>query len=883
MKRLSKENVCVLASALLAGAFYLFVCFYFKVFPFGTEYTLLKIDLCHQYAPMLTQMYDLVKSGNGIFYSWASGLGYSFFGNFLNYLASPFNLIIFLFKRENIVDSISIIILLKTFFISGCFSQYLSKTFKRSDALNVAFSLLYTFSGWFVAYSWNIMWLDILFCLPLAALGVQRIINEKRSLMYFVVLVYAILTNYYMAYMLCVFLCIYFIYWYVQNNEVKNDLSIGFFKSNLFKSGLRFVISSLAAACTCAVVLVPIYCLLRSSSATGDSFNKGLGFHFDFFSFLAQQFSGCAPIVTGTIRKNANAWCGMIPIILIPAYFFSKSFSKKERITDLCIIGFLILSLSFNALSFVWNGFHFANGLEDRFAYYYVFLALTVAFKTIEKVPELNKYIAVISSSLACIFITVMFFIKPENVEKYTVIISIGFTVIWLVMFFVSRMKNIDFALIRVVVLFFVCLEMIFANLLDFDYNIARYHYDRDYTNFSHAIRAIEESDNELFYRVEKTDSKISMEPMVLGYNGITNFSSVTKESVAKNQSALGLDSNNINSFMYFYQTPVYNSIFGLKYIFDGDDSVKDQEYDGQILSDGKYIIYQNNYYLPLGYCADNELVSFKSQIGTNPFYQQNNMFKLMSNTGDLFNYCQTSNIKTSNVVYKNSIDETTKTEKIIPSLENNKEKGFVEYSFEIRAGEDYYFYLSYKASTDEVELTGLSEKISILKDHAVGIKPLCAIIPLGIQKEDATFTVRFPVNEKTEGEPISVYLASFNKDKFIEGYNKLSQHTLNLTEFGNTHFKGTVTADKKCLLFTSIPYDKGWHITLDGKPVDESDVIAIDDAYISVPLTKGEHTVEFDYFPQGLKAGACISAVTVCGLTAYLIIDRKKKKQKEK
>ncbi len=880
MKKTLKNNLTCFVSAFIAGALFLFVCYHFKVFPFGTEYTVVRIDLAQQYGPMLTQLYDLIKSGKGIFYSWSAGLGYSFLGNYLNYLASPFNYIILLFSRENIVHSIGIIIMLKSMTISGSFSYYLKNNYNLNGAFNIIPSLLYAFSGWFVAYHWNIMWLDAVFCLPLAVLGLVRIIDGKKPWLYLVTLTYCMITNYYTAYMLCIFLCVYFIYYYFVRRNVKDDISQGFFKSRLFKCGIMFAGFSIVAALLAAVALVPLLAQLLQSSAIGDSAPRKIEFYFNVFLFLSQHFSGTSLVVQiGGPPELPNIWCGILAVILLPVYFSTKAISKKERICDLALLLLMFFSLNINILSFIWCGLHYPNGLADRFAFLYVFVTVTLLAKALSNISEFRNAYVLLSGFVSGLFIVILKVIYPDTVEKYTVIISLGFIFVWAVLYLVSKTKKADKSILKIVAVFILCLELTFSQLENFDFNFYREEYDTSSKEYLGVLKELEKQDDDLFFRTEATDTYNFMYPMVTGFNGITNFSSMASYAVSQNQYALGLLGNRENEITYFPQTPFYNSVFAIKYLIGAKDYYYGKWYD-VILKEGDFAAYKNDYYLPLGFCVEKNADSFLSEIDTNPFFQQNLFFGALSGVGNMFNYCEHGAINCNSLTLnEKKIDESSFTEIYSADLKSGNTKGYLDFDFVLPKQDEYYIYINYKKCEDGVSIDFKNESVHLKRIIGDSVDEPATIIPLGERDENEQMTVHIPVNEKTEGKPISVYVASFNKDKFIEGYNKLSQHTLEITEFENTHFKGNVTAGEDCLLFTSIPYDRGWHITLDGNPVSEKDVIAIDDAYISVPLTKGEHTVEFDYFPQGLKAGACISAVTAAGLIVYLIINRKKKK----
>ena len=60
--------------------------------------------------------------------------------------------------------------------------------------------------------------------------------------------------------------------------------------------------------------------------------------------------------------------------------------------------------------------------------------------------------------------------------------------------------------------------------------------------------------------------------------------------------------------------------------------------------------------------------------------------------------------------------------------------------------------------------------------------------------------------------------------------------------------------------MFTSIPYDKGWTVTVDGKPAETRKVF---DAFLALELEPGEHEIGFSYWPPGLNYGLILTAAS--------------------
>ena len=191
-----KKNKWILLTFILSTFSMIVIYTLQKISPFGNN-SVLDVDFYHQYGPLLNELYDRLKHGQGILYSFNTGGGIAFYRNFANYLSSPFNIVMFLFKKENIVVSFSIIIALKVIFGSVTMCYYLKNTFKNNNFLLCVFSILYAFSGYFCAYYWNIMWLDGMVFLPLIMLGINKIVDEKKPVFYTIALAIMLFSNYF--------------------------------------------------------------------------------------------------------------------------------------------------------------------------------------------------------------------------------------------------------------------------------------------------------------------------------------------------------------------------------------------------------------------------------------------------------------------------------------------------------------------------------------------------------------------------------------------------------------------------------------------------------------------------------------------------------------
>jgi uncharacterized membrane protein YfhO len=154
---------------------------------------------------------------------------------------------------------------------------------------------------------------------------------------------------------------------------------------------------------------------------------------------------------------------------------------------------------------------------------------------------------------------------------------------------------------------------------------------------------------------------------------------------------------------------------------------------------------------------------------------------------------------------------------------------------------------------------------------------------------------------EAGDGGSFNLFVAGFNEEVFKNGYDILKSGGLNINKFTDTNIQGTITAYEDGILFTSIPYDKGWHIKIDGKKVEVNpkseaeinDVVVdktstdkkkedirqikkITDGFVTTNITEGEHTVELYYITEGLIPGILITLLCIAIIIALEIYTRK-------
>lgn len=119
-------------------------------------------------------------------------------------------------------------------------------------------------------------------------------------------------------------------------------------------------------------------------------------------------------------------------------------------------------------------------------------------------------------------------------------------------------------------------------------------------------------------------------------------------------------------------------------------------------------------------------------------------------------------------------------------------------------------------------------------------------------------------------------FFYEFDEELFAESINTLKQNQWELTETDGNHLEGTITANEGQIMLTSIPYEPGWTVKVDGK---KTEYIEVAEALIGIELTPGEHTVEMTYFPPGMKIGFVLLIAGVVFIVFIYRYDKKNNK----
>lgn len=890
------------------------------VYPFGTASTAYT-DGIAQYIPFLADLKSKISEGGSLLFTWHANGGLNFWSTIGYYLASPFNLIALLFPIERMGEAFSLITLIKPVFIALTFSIFLKNTYKKNDLSIVIFSVLWAMSGFMIAGINFISWYDAVIWFPLAIMGLHKLMNGESALPYALFLGLTIASNFYIGWMVCIFCVIYFVYSFISDDEVgyegvvatqedveEDEQSVNIFavfqNSYLLKTFLKFLFSSLIAGGFSAIFTLP---LANSLLSTGKgTIDESTISDTGFWSLLASHvFPIANDYNTFTTRDVIFSFAGVVTIILVVAYFFTKGISIRKKIGNLFLIGVMWASILIYDIYFIWHGFGEPAGLMCRFAFIYSFILIKIAYEAFCEIKNIKWYgivAGVIFASLCVVSIYFSDLFKALFWSTELVITLVAFIVIFAILLLLLSKKDNAKTIITIILLVAVIAESLVLNktninTIELDENLSEKHIVDELT------ADIDESQRLHFESQKQEYRDMIMYGSIFGYNALEGYSSLADSHFGLTITDLGTYGNRLNfQNGASEQTPVFNLLYPTNYYVDGTGRIKESSFRTEIATKDGYTLFKNNYTMPFMYTVKEEILKWEPFAFPVHVDNFNAVTKFLTGTEDnLAVYNNPTNFKYENCKHISAVDRAYANGSNLPKeyieMLESKMSGYsyevvdmnkpVYITFDSVAEADGMMYLyvdSYELLDLTVTLNGVTTKYNL---YAYGSD---RTYELGeVQKGDvATITIGGYREEFTTEDKIynvrnnSFTTTSFTVDmaKFENAYSKLdAMSDTEMLEFSDTYVKAKVTSYEDGALYIPTSYDEGWTILIDGV---ETPLYEHESHILMTEITEGEHIVEMKYCPVGFVPGAIITGVSVAILIAWAIIATKRFKKKE-
>jgi uncharacterized membrane protein YfhO len=697
-------------------------------------------------------------------------------------------------------------------------------------------------------YQQNIMWLDGVILLPIVILGIEKIIKESSSRCYILSLAAAIIFNYYIGFMLCIFSVLYFGYYF-------------FFIANgkCIKAVANFGISSVLAGGLSAFVVLPTLYSLQNNRAELDITGFGIdwtGSHRSFSAIFSKLFWGS---YDGTQQWDGRPgiYCSLIVVVFLVLFFLSKEIRIKEKIGAGIFFFIILMSFQINGLNHIWHGFNVTSGFPYRYSFVFCFLMIIIAYKGFlvakEKLSVLRLVLTFLSILILALYIERVLY---SYSQLYKLAINLILVCLILVVSFLYARKKSN---ILAIILAMICV----FDLGTYAYMVlSEMHFER-YSNFSKFVRSnqpiideINETDTS-FFRLEKTYFFNHNDAMMLNYRGLTHYSSSEKYFIKDFIGTMGLQ-NNRDAAMYNRGSTIsVDSLLGVKYLLSDYKMLKPYEL---LKQREDILVYQNPYALPVGFMVSEDVLAVTTGED-NPFTRQSSIWKAMTGIADseLFTPVDINRIATINLTSEDYAGG------VRYQKENQDEAAFIDLYVDANSIDPLYAYFPTNQRR-EVEVF-INDKL--WGDYFFAVDKN-NVIEMGNFAADEQILLRL----KLDSDDLFIYKPYFyheNMEVFFEFYNDLSASPYEISRFTESYFKGEITnpGDKHYALFT-IPYEEDWKIQVNGNPTS---AVMVFDALMAVEIPEGTHTITLRYVPGGMYLGI---AITVFSLIILIITANK-------
>ena len=759
-------------------------------------------------------------------------------------------------------------------------SIYLHQSEKRINRIGViAFSVMYALMSYCITQQNNTMWIDAVIWFPLVMLGVEQLVKYGKYKVYVIFLTLTVVSNYYIGYMVCIAVAIYFftyLWGFKHANNPYNE------KYHGMRSFMRIAFYSvIAIGISAFIVFTAYYSLTFGKTDFSDpnwAFTSRFNFLELFYKFLPSSYDTVRPAGLPFV------YCGVLSLLLVPMFFFNKKFKTGEKVAYAVLITIFVFSFATSSIDLIWHGFQKPNWLNNRYSFMFGFFMIVMAYRAFANMRTVSRKPMIGIAAIIGLGVVLLQEFAPiikEDFNEYidvhdfqTVWLTIGCLIVYTILICVlPRVRNKE--LIACLLVFFVCGEMYISGLwdlndLDKDVTFTKYSYYNDYLDTVRPIiNHVQENDTS-FYRMEKTYHRKLNDNLALQIRGLSNSTSTLNADTIYFLRMMGYSSKSHWS-QYQGETPVSDSLLGIKYIMTDKDYDKyygEPLYDADDYDNETYVVYQNPYYMSIAYAVDNSFADFRLDDYENPFERMNAMISMMLGEEETLQI----------FVPATQISMTTKDVTKSSAAKHDLYKGdggSITFEYVVPKNTELFVYFPTVYSR-QVNMTANGKSVGKWGDNNTW-----RIVSIGESNKsdlELKLTIKndydnFYIKQNLE----KPFIYSLDMEVFTEAITRLQQGNVQIDpeNYREDYLPGTITTTAaNQLITTTIPYDKGWQVTVDGKKVETVELAdALVGYYIEEP---GEHEIEMRYCPKELVLGVAVSIISTAAFFLLIIFEKR-------
>lgn len=830
--------------------------------PFGKS-SILTVDLGQQYVDFFAYLRRaILHHPSSFFYSLGKGLGGEMWGTNAYYLWSPLNLLLLPFTGQHLASGILFLTLAKYGCAGLSMAWLLERQNLQHNVRTVAFATAYALMGWMIANQLNLLWLDVLFILPPLLAGLIDIWSGQRPWLYVAWLTIALIDNYYMAWMCCIF-TILFSVWQVSGSWM------GWKK--LGKRFACYVGSSLLAVGNAMVILLPTLFTLLDSKATYTSNSWQWKLEYRPWKMLAKLLAPGSFNFKQMPSGQPNVYVGMLIVCAVLAYLLSRRISWQRRLTALLVTAFIGASFCVQALDLFWHLGQFPVWYPYRFSFVASFWLIWLAAQVIQPGFRLDWLQTVgIAVLLGGALVWLWLHSSQLNYLSHDqVLMAAAFLAATLIFFNLPKTEKpvaVDLLFLLLVTLDVGTNAVVSLNNISY---VPKNQFALYTKTMDHAVNRLQRHDHGL-YRTGKTFMRTKDDPFQAGFNSGDHFGSTLKPATPNFMGAIGQPDGD-GFVTYSNGTQVSDALLGFKYFMsarhngyqNGQSVLPITSYRPDLKRQHCFAMTKmvwlshNQNALPLVFGANKDILSLK-RTTMDPVQYQSQLFQALAGRPI---YQSLFSVQDFDHVTFNNVQRSTRITGTIFRKQNLLKPASITLTIVPHTNESYYLTLG-------PELKG-NATLKINGKPLPQYSTYRNTVISNVAYHDRGRHINITISLKHASlwmQDVSLY--RLHQRAFQSSLKTLQASPMTISHFSSTTIRGHVNIKQnQQVLMTTIPNDHGWHVKVDGHTVQPQTVAGL---FMAIPISAGHHQISLHYRPPYLIVGLLISLVALA--TTFLL-----------
>lgn len=846
---------------------------------------------------------------------WDFNIGYgSDIITTLHYYAvgDPLDLVTIVVPSEYTEYLYSTLIVVRFYLAGAAFSAYCFSRGKGRLA-TLAGGVAYAFCGFAIfAGVRHPYFLNPMIYLPLLLIGVERVLKEKKPVLFTLMVFVSAISNFYFFYMLVLAVVAYvFVRFFMMEHKNVWKEFVGCM--------LHFLLYGVIGVLMSAILLLPVILLFMNGLRTGIDILHTFFYSLRYYQRLLTMYFSASPVGEWTVLGLSA------PTLLGIFVLFSKRRGRRPlKLAFLVAVAMLCIP----EFGKIMNGFSYVS---NRWCF--VFAAL-VCYIMVEVWPDMmalnrkqKKFVVIASVIYYLLLVVLDMGVSETSFVGMTVLLAALILVLFGlddIHWHYDSVYSVSICMI-ILVVFQVC------EISHYKYDSKEENYVSEFVDRGTALASIKESSTAAMWSVLDEDEDFGR--VDLGKIDVHNSSTITQVpttqyywSLAKGSISqyLLIDMEMCRGSSYNYKDlesrAFLEALSSVKYYINETSKKPLVPYGfEQVKTVGNYAIYENQYVLPLGYCYSGYLTRDEYDA-MNAAQRQEALLQGVLLEEEALNQVTDEEEKISPTFYQKTLEsEIIYGDGITVKEDGNilvtRANASLTLDFEVVKNCELYLRISgmeaewkdrLELYQDEDESTyshkeydelSVSDKNKLLRDHFYNTKGQVSEFQMVAKSASVESSIYYHTPYYTwydgrkdflanlgyqEGERNQIILTfktvgeyHFDDlqvicqpmDHYVEQVSALKEDVMEDIEIGTNSVTGTVNLEESKILCLTIPYDKGWTAYVDGveTPLCQANVM-----YMALPLKAGNHTIELHYQTYGLKIGALLS---VCGFGLFVVM----------